>query len=116
MRKIIALATVCVAAAVIAVPAFAATKAVKIGDTYFVSKGAKPTITVKAGTTVKWTYVKAGKQAHNVTVTSGPKKFHSPTLKPGKSYSEKVTKAGTYKIVCTFHKALGQTMTLKVTK
>jgi plastocyanin len=116
MRKFLVLATVAVCSAALAVPALAATKPVKIGDTFFVSKGAKPTITVKAGTTVKWTYVKSGTMAHNVTVTSGPKKFHSKTLKPGASFSQKVTKPGTYKIVCTFHKVLGQTMTLKVTK
>jgi plastocyanin len=116
MRKIIALATVSVTTAVLAVPAFAATKSVKIGDDYFGSKGAKPTVKAKVGDTIKWSYAKSGKQAHNVTVKSGPVKFHSKTLKPGSSYSTKVTKAGTYKIVCTFHAMLGQTMTLKVTK
>jgi len=38
MRKFIVLATIAVAAAVIAVPAFAATKTVKIGDIWFISK------------------------------------------------------------------------------
>ena len=116
MRKLIVLATVAVSTAALAVPALAATKSVKIGDDYFGSKGAKPTVTAKVGDTIKWSYGKSGKQAHNVTVKSGPVKFHSKTLKPGASYSHKITKAGTYKVVCTFHAALGQTMTLKVSK
>lgn len=116
MRKLIALATVAVATAIFAVPAFAATKSVKIGDFYFGSKGAKPTVTAKVGDTVKWSYAKSGKAAHNVTVKSGPVKFKSKTLKPGSSFSQKLTKAGTYKIVCTFHVGQGQTMTLKVSK
>jgi plastocyanin len=112
MRKLIVLATVVVSTAAVAVPAFAATKTVKVGDIYFVKKGAKnPTVTAKAGDTVRWTWV--GKFPHNVTVKSGPVKFKSKTQKKG-TFSRKITKAGTYKIFCSVHGAAAQSMTLKV--
>jgi plastocyanin len=48
-----------------------------------------------------------------VTVTRGPVKFASKTQIKG-TFSRTLTKKGTYYIVCTIHKALGQKMTLKV--
>jgi plastocyanin len=114
MRKLLALATVVVATAAIAVPALAATKTVKIGDIWFISKAKNHgTVTAKVGDTVKWTWV--GKFPHNVTVTSGPVKFKSKTQTKG-TFSKKISKAGTYKIICTVHGAKAQSMTLKVTK
>ena len=80
---------------------------VKLGDNFF-----QPTkLTVAAGTTVTWTWI--GSATHNVTVVKGPQKFHSSDQASG-TYTRKMTKAGTYQIVCTFHP--GMTMTLKVTK
>jgi plastocyanin len=112
MRKLIVLATVAVSTAALAVPAFAATKSVKIGDIFYVKKGAKnPKVTAAKNDTVKWTWT--GKFPHNVTVKSGPVKFHSKTQKSG-TFSKKITKAGTYKIYCTVHGAAAQSMTLIV--
>jgi plastocyanin len=116
MRKLIVLATVAVSTAAIAVPAFAATKSVKIGNTgtsnWFISKAKNHgTVTAKVGDTVKWTW--AGTFPHNVTVQSGPVKFHSKTQMKG-TFSKKITKKGTYKIFCSVHGAKAQSMTLKV--
>ncbi|MEA2154114.1 MAG: Copper binding protein plastocyanin/azurin family [Solirubrobacteraceae bacterium] len=111
MRKLIALATVAVASAALAVPAFAATKTVKVGDNYFVKKGTKPVIKVKKGDTVIWKF--SGKFAHTVTVKTGPVKFTSTAKKTG-TYKETLKKAGTYKIYCKIHGAAVQSMTLKV--
>jgi plastocyanin len=112
MRQLIFLATVAACSAALAVPAFAATKSVKIGDIFFVKKGSKnPTVSVKAGSTVKWTWT--GSQPHNVTVKSGPSKFHSKIQTKG-SFSQKLTKKGTYKIFCSVHGAAMQSMTIKV--
>jgi plastocyanin len=112
MRKLIVLATVAVASAAIAVPAFAATKTVKVGDVWFISKAKNHgTVTAQVGDTVKWTWT--GKFPHNVTVSKGPVKFKSKTQMAG-TYSKKVTKAGTYTIYCTVHGAKAQSMTLKV--
>lgn len=114
MRKLVVLATVVMSTAAIAAPATAATKTVKVGDIWFISKAKNHgTVTAKVGDTVKWTWV--GKMAHNVTVTSGPAKFKSKTQTKG-SYSKKLTKAGTYKIICTIHGVKAQSMTLKVSK
>jgi plastocyanin len=115
MRKLlVVLATVAVSTSAIAAPAQAATKTVKVGDIWFISKAKNHgTVTAKVGDTVKWTWV--GKMPHNVTVASGPVKFKSKTQPKG-TFSKKITKAGTYKIICTVHGAKAQSMTLKVTK
>jgi plastocyanin len=111
MRKLIVLATVAVATAVIAVPAFAATTTVKIGDIWFISKAKNHgKITVKKGTTVKWVW--KGKAPHDVKVTKGPAKFGYKVQVKG-SFAKKLTKAGTYTIVCTIH-APGMKMTVTV--
>jgi plastocyanin len=64
-------------------------------------------LTVKKGTTVTWKWT--GKIPHNVT----GKGFSSKTA-PKLTYSHKFTKAGTYKVVCTIHKSVGQKMTIHV--
>lgn len=109
MRKLIAGLAVTAATAALAVPALATTKTVTVGDDYFVKAGARPTVTVKKNATVKWVW--KGKSAHNVYATKGPQKFHSKTITKG-SYSHKMTKKGTYTIVCLIHS--GMDMTLKV--
>jgi plastocyanin len=114
MRKLIVLATVVASTAAIAAPALAATKTVKVGDVWFISKAKNhKSVSAKVGDTVKWVWV--GKMPHNVTVTSGPVKFKSKTQQKG-NFSKKITKAGTYKIICTVHGVKAQSMTLKVTK
>jgi plastocyanin len=114
MRKllVVSLMTALVAALLISSPAFSKGKSVKVGDNYFAKKGKAPTVTVKKGTKVKWEF--AGSNPHNVTVTKGPVKFHSNDKTSG-SYSKRLKKAGTYKIICTIHPPKMR-MTLKVTK
>ena len=112
MRKsLLALVLVVVAAgAAFVVPALAASsKTVTVGDSFFKAKS----LTVKKGTKVTWKWT--GALPHNVTVQKGPKKFASKTQTSG-SFSQTLTKPGTYQIVCTIHKSLGMVMTLKVTK
>ena len=114
MRKLSVFLAVAAAVATLASPALAATKTVKVGDDWFISKAKNHgTVKAKVGDTVKWKWV--GDEPHNVTVTSGPVKFKSKTQPKG-TYSKKVTKAGTYKIICTVHGAKAQSMVLKVTK
>jgi plastocyanin len=95
-----------VAAGALAIPAFAATKTVQLKDNVFVANK----ITVKKGTTVKWVW--KGKAPHDVKVTKGPVKFGSKVQVKG-SFAKKLTKAGTYTIVCTIH-APGMKMTVTV--
>jgi plastocyanin len=107
MKKLIAAgATTVVAAGALAIPAFAATKTVAVKDNKFVANK----ITVKRGTTVKWVW--RGQAPHNVKVTKGPAKFGSKTQVKG-SFARKLTKKGTYSIVCTIH-APGMKMTITV--
>jgi plastocyanin len=109
MRKLLILAAVPALTAAVAIPALAATKSVEVGDDYFVRDSGVPTVTVKKNDTVRWRW--EGKHPHNVTVTSGPVKFHSSTKKSG-TFTKKVTRKGTYRLVCTIHS--GMKMTLKV--
>jgi plastocyanin len=101
-----------VLALVLAAPAGAATKNVKIGDDYFIRSGSAPTITVTKGTTVKWNW--KGSRQHNVVVQKGPVKFQS-ALKRSGSYERRMKKVGTYRIVCSIH-APDMAMSLKVKK
>ena len=106
MKKLSILAAVLVAAALLAVPALAATKSVTVGDTFFKARS----ITVSKGTTVKWVW--RGKLPHDVRVRTGPAKFHS-TVKTKGSYSMRLTRKGTYRIICTIHPNMKQTITVR---
>jgi plastocyanin len=106
MKKLSILAAVLVAAALLAVPALAATKSVTVGDTYFKAKS----LTVSKGTTVKWVW--RGKLPHDVKVKSGPARFRS-TVKTSGSYSKRLTRSGTYRIICTIHPNMRQTITVR---
>jgi plastocyanin len=107
LKRVAALAIVpTVACAALAIPALAASKTtIDLGDNFFKPK----TATVAKGTTVTWDWT--GKAPHNVSVVSGPEKFRSSVQTSG-TYVHKMTKAGTYKIVCTIHP--GMDLTLKV--
>lgn len=104
MRKPLALAVVPLTLAAAALPAVAsrpdatasATKRVKVGDLFF----KKSKVTIQSRDTVKWTWV--GDAPHDVTVTRGPRKFHSETQTSG-SYSKKIRKRGTYRYICSVH-------------
>ena len=107
MKKLVALAVLAAAIAVVvatAIPATAAT-IVRVGDDFF-----RPgSLSVKKGTTVRWRWV--GDSPHNVTVTRGPVKFRSSTKETG-TFSRTMRRRGTYRIVCTVHS--GMDMTLRV--
>jgi len=112
MRKLIIAMLIAVASAVLATQALAATRSVKVGDDYFVRKGSVPTVTVSKGTTVTWRW--AGKDLHNVTVTKGPARFRS-SFKSSGSFSKRLTRTGTYTIVCSIHQP-DMKMKLRVTR
>lgn len=109
MLRMSRLALVLAAAVLLVAPAGAATtRTVKVGDDWFGRSGARPTVKIAKGDTVRWVWV--GRSAHNVYVTKGPRRFNSRTMAKG-SYSKTITRAGTYEIVCTLHP--GMEMTLK---
>ncbi len=112
MRKPIALIllAVFVTMLLVAGPAVSKRRSVAVKDNYFVKSGSPRTVTVKKNATVVWKW--QGMNPHNVTVTRGPVKFASKTKSSG-SYRKKLTRRGTYKILCTVH-APSMRMTLKV--
>jgi plastocyanin len=111
VKKLLALTAATALTAAVAVPAIGATRTINVGDYYFVSKSGPHRATVTRGTIVRWKFV--GRIVHNVVVTKGPQKFRSPTRGKGYVFRHKMTRRGTYKIVCTIHP--GMAMTLKVT-
>jgi plastocyanin len=112
MRKLLVLGLLVALSGTLLVagPAFSARKHVKVDDNHFVRKGSPPTVTVRRNDTVVWEW--EGRNPHNVTVRKGPVRFKSSTKTSG-TYRKKVTRRGTYRILCTIHPA-NMRMTLKV--
>jgi plastocyanin len=108
--RLAALMLVLPALLVAAAPALSKRKSVEVDDNYFVREGAPRTVTVKKNDTVVWKW--EGGNPHNVTVTRGPVKFQSKNKTAGR-YSKKLTRRGTYRILCTLH-APTMRMKLKV--
>jgi plastocyanin len=99
----VATAALLAALAAFAVPALAAhkTRTIPVGDFYFVKdSNHTPTVHVARGTVMRWHFV--GMEDHNVTVESGPAKFHSRDMDHG-FYKHQVFRRGTYMIECTIH-------------
>jgi plastocyanin len=81
-------------------PAVSKRVGVEVDDDYFVREGAPPTVRVDRNDTVVWRW--EGSNPHNVTVTRGPVEFASRNKRSG-TYRKKMTRRGTYRIVCTIH-------------
>jgi len=108
MKRLIAvLVAVAAVAAAIAVPAFAATKTVKVGPQM---KFGPTSLSIKKGDTVKFQWT--GSLPHDVAITKGPTKGTISKVRTKGSVSRKFTKAGSYTIVCHVH--AGMTLKLKV--
>jgi plastocyanin len=105
-RRIVPVAAAVAVVAALPGSASAAARTVTIEDFAF----DPPSLSVGKGTKVTWRF--ADSAAHNVTVKSGPAKFASPDKRSG-TYTRKLRKAGTYKIVCTLHGGMRQTITVR---
>jgi plastocyanin len=71
------------------------------------------TVNAHVGDTVNFVWVNG---VHNVVSRSGPQKVNSGAPVGGrKPFVVKLTKKGTYKIVCVPHESLGMKMTIRVT-
>ena len=106
MRKPLALLAVAATAAAAAVPAYAATRTVKVRDNSF----GPSSLSAKKGDTIRFRWT--GDNPHNVRAYKGPRKFNSGKPKRSGSYSKRFTVKGTYKILCDVHP--GMRMTLRV--
>jgi plastocyanin len=88
------------------------TKTVKVGDDYYLP--AK--LTVKKGTKIKWSWIAGNSDTHDVRLKSGPKgvkKFHSQLAASDYSFSKKLTVPGTYRIYCSLHRSMRETIVVK---
>jgi plastocyanin len=109
MKRLIALLVVVAAvAAAIAVPAFAATKTVKVGPKL---KFGTSSLSIKRGDTVKFQWT--GSLPHNVRISKGPQRGTISKVRTKGVVSRRFTRAGTYTIVCDVH-APGMKMTVRV--
>lgn len=71
-----------------------------IGDNRFGNER----ISVRRGTIFTWRFL--GTRAHDVTVVGGPEGFASPPTQPsGSTFTRKLTRRGSYRIICTLHPA-----------
>ena len=111
MRKLLLVPAISAVALAAAVPAAHSARSVKVGDNFFVRPSGVPTVDVAKGETVKWVW--SGKNPHQVKVASGPVKFGSSTQTSG-SFKKRLSRKGTYTIVCTVHGAGDQSMKLVV--
>ena len=84
---------------------------VSIVDNAFVRVREGPRLTVRRGTVVTWRW--RSQSSHNVTVRAGPERFGSPTRSRG-VFARRLTRAGTYRIVCTLHSpGMGMTVVVR---
>jgi plastocyanin len=90
----------------------ASSKVIKVGDDYY----APTKVTVKKGTKVRWAWLDGNQDNHDVRLKSGPKgvkKFKSDLAASDYSFSKRLTVPGTYKIYCSLHATMRQTIVVK---
>lgn len=116
-RRIALLATMIAALAAVLAPTASAakTKKVKVGDNFF-----SPTkLTIAPKTKVVWTWLDGNTDSHDVYLSKMPKgvkRFQSDPAATDFRYSQTFKVPGTYKVLCTFHEGMTQTITVKKTK
>src|SRR3954469_12904257 len=98
MKKLLAATAVTSLAAVAAIPAFAGTKSVKVGDNYFVRDGGRPTVTISKGSTLK--FVWRGHDPHNVLKKKGPSARIDSGVRSKMTCSHQITPGGPYALDC----------------
>jgi plastocyanin len=91
----------------------AKTRKVSVNDNYY----GPSKLTVHVGDSVDWVWSEDAADEHDVDVKSAPKgvkKFQSDVLTAGEHFKRKLTKPGTYRIICTFHEEeMKMTITVK---
>jgi plastocyanin len=88
------------------------TKTVKVSDDYY----APVKLTVRAGTKVRWVWVDGNYDTHDVRLGKHPKgvkKWGSELAASDFSFSRKLTVPGTYKIYCSIHADMRQTIVVR---
>jgi plastocyanin len=70
---------------------------IEVDDRYF----SRSNVRVKRGATLNWQF--SGDELHNVTLASGPIGFGSPNLDGDRTFSQRFTRNGNYRIFCALH-------------
>ncbi|HEX6391292.1 MAG TPA: cupredoxin domain-containing protein [Solirubrobacteraceae bacterium] len=96
VQALLAVVALLAAAGVGVATAASKTRTVKVTDRAYEPRK----LTVRSGTKVVWSF--NGSLPHNVEVTRGPELFSSSIYKKG-TFSRRMRKRGTYRIVCTLH-------------
>jgi plastocyanin len=112
MKRLVVLVLVVAVAGVVAVPAMAKTRTVTVRDNYFVKRSGTPTVTVKRRDTVRWVWRRT-RAPHNVVARRGGRTAFRSPLKRSGSYRKRVTRRGTYRIVCTVHTRMRMTLRVR---
>ena len=112
MKNILAAVAVTGIAAVAAIPAFAGTKTIKVGDNYFVRDGGRPTVTISKGSSLK--FVWRGHAPHNIIKKKGPGGRINSGVKQTGTFTHKFTRGGTYVLYCSIHGLSDMGLTVKV--
>lgn len=89
------------------------TRTVTVNDNWY----GPSKLTIHAGDKVRWRWSADTTDVHDVAVRKAPRgaaRFHSDPLAAGDTFTRRLTKVGSYRIVCTFHE--GMTMTITVRK
>ena len=60
-----------------------------------------PNLSVPLGATLRWRFL--DREPHNVTLANGPLGFASLNLARGRTFSQRLTRPGTYKLFCSLH-------------
>ena len=72
-------------------------KTVEVGDRFF----SRPNVRVKRGAKLNWRF--SGQELHNVTLANGPVGFGSPNLDGDRSFDQRFTRKGKYRLFCALH-------------
>jgi len=109
MKRLIVLLAAAALCAALAVPAFAATKTVKVGPQV---KFGPTSLSIERGDKVRFRWT--GGLPHNVRVTSGPSRF-SISRRTSGTVTKTFSRTGTYRVLCDIH-APGMKMTVRVSR
>ena len=107
LGALLALATLLVPASVAGT-----VRTVTIGDDFY----APAKMTVRSGTTVRWRWPEETGDSHDVKLGSAPRgvrRFQSEEAGSAYSFRRKLITRGTYRIVCTLHDEMRQTIVVK---
>ncbi|MGH2960736.1 MAG: cupredoxin domain-containing protein [Solirubrobacterales bacterium] len=70
---------------------------IDVGDRFF----ERPNVKLKRGGSLNWQF--SGDELHNVTLANGPIGFGSPNLDAERTFSQRFTRSGTYRLFCALH-------------